>query len=248
VSNFVHIELNTTDTEAAKTFYEGLFGWAYDSWPMPTGDSYWFVTGNASPGIALQRKPMAEGPTAWLPYVSVDSVRAAVDKARQLGAQVVVDYQPVADMGALAVLIDPTGAAFALWEDSDKSKSQRAAKEKEEAAAREREKKSLIERAVAAATKPLAAALEAAQKLQAARPAAAKKATKKKAKKKVAKKTKKAAGKKRSATKKATKKATKRKPAKKAKKAAKRKPAKKAKKAAKRKPAKKAKKKAARRR
>ena len=34
------VDLQTTDQEAAKAFYSGLFGWTYDDQPMPQGPVY----------------------------------------------------------------------------------------------------------------------------------------------------------------------------------------------------------------
>ena len=62
------------------------------------------------------KKPMAEAPNMWLPYVQVDSVEATVKKARQLGAKVIVDKTPIPQMGAFAVLSDPAGAPIGVWE------------------------------------------------------------------------------------------------------------------------------------
>ena len=31
------VDLQTTDTDAAKSFYGGLFGWQFDDQPMPGG-------------------------------------------------------------------------------------------------------------------------------------------------------------------------------------------------------------------
>src|ERR1700731_3303840 len=34
------VDLQTTDQDAAKAFYSGLFGWTYDDQPMPEGQVY----------------------------------------------------------------------------------------------------------------------------------------------------------------------------------------------------------------
>jgi uncharacterized protein len=164
MNKFAHMELNTSDTEAAKDFYERLFGWSYDGLPMPNGETYWFVKAEGMPSMAINRKAMSEAPTSWLGYVSVDSVRASIDRARGLGAQVVLDYMPVGDMGAMAVLLDPTGAPVALWEDSDKARSDRAARDQSGVQGKAQELRDAVTNAVSEATRELKAKLDAAEK------------------------------------------------------------------------------------
>ena len=92
---FCHIELNTTNLPAAKTFYSKLFDWQ------------------------LEEVPGA--PSAWLAYVMVDDVRASTAKAKSLGATVMKDVTDVMGHGQMSVLIDPTGAAIALWQPAQKT-------------------------------------------------------------------------------------------------------------------------------
>jgi predicted enzyme related to lactoylglutathione lyase len=112
---FVHIELNTGDVAAAKKFYSSIFGWKLADMPMGPGMVYTTIqTDGTGGGMAEKQDPSA--PNAWLPYVLVDDVKATVAKARRAGAQVVIEHQVVGTMGALGVLVDPTGAAIGLWQ------------------------------------------------------------------------------------------------------------------------------------
>jgi predicted enzyme related to lactoylglutathione lyase len=116
-NNFAHIELNTDDAAAAKAFYKKVFDWKLKDMPMGPGMTYTMIdTGSRQTGGGLQKKPMPEAPTAWLPYVEVASVKRTIAKAKNLGAKVVVEYQPIPDMGAFGIFIDPTGAALGVWE------------------------------------------------------------------------------------------------------------------------------------
>ena len=61
-------------------------------------------------------EPMMDGqPTAWLPYVTVDNIKATLVKAEQAGARVLQPYTEIGAMGAIAVMMDPTGAAIGIW-------------------------------------------------------------------------------------------------------------------------------------
>lgn len=115
---FVHIELNTDDLSGSRKFYSKLFDWKVASMG---GDDYLMVnTGPKSTGGGMQQKPMPEAPNAWLPYVTVASVKKTLARAKKLGATVVLDYQPIGDMGAIGIFTDPRGAALGVWEVAPK--------------------------------------------------------------------------------------------------------------------------------
>ena len=120
--SFVHLELNTDDTDRATAFYRELFGWNFNEWPM--GDSiYWGFSPSEPPGGGVQRKPMPDAPTQWMPYISVEDVHSTVDRARSAGAEIIVDFMPIDGAGELAILRDPTGAAFGLWKSTSNGQS-----------------------------------------------------------------------------------------------------------------------------
>src|SRR5687767_7152388 len=114
---FVHVELNTSDADKAKKFYKGLFDWKLSDMPMGEGQTYTMldvgkVVGGAGVGGGMQKQMMPGAPSSWLSYVAVDDVKKTIAKARQLGAQILQDYTPLPGMGALGILMDPTGAAL----------------------------------------------------------------------------------------------------------------------------------------
>ncbi|HEY8038957.1 MAG TPA: VOC family protein [Polyangiaceae bacterium] len=113
---FVHIELNTDDVASAKKFYKGLFKWKLGA----MGPGYVGIDVGKGTGGGMQKKPMPEAPTMWLPYVEVDDVKKTVAKARKLGATVMVEYMAIGGMGAIGVFVDPTGAAIGVWETAKK--------------------------------------------------------------------------------------------------------------------------------
>jgi uncharacterized protein len=112
---FVHVELNTTDVEKAKDFYGRLFEWTLEDVPMGEGTYTMIKVGQGTAG-GIMKHPMPGAPSAWLAYVLVDEIRAATDKARSLGANIVQDVTEVMGMGWLSILIDPTGAALGMWQ------------------------------------------------------------------------------------------------------------------------------------
>ncbi len=55
-------------------------------------------------------------PPHWNSYVTVESADDAAAKAKELGAQVLIDAFDVMDVGRMAVIADPTGGVFQVWE------------------------------------------------------------------------------------------------------------------------------------
>jgi uncharacterized protein len=111
---FVHLELNTPDLAKAKDFYGKLFGWKFEDMNMGAGATYSTFKPDNGPGGGMMS--LADAPKTWLAYVGVDEIRAATDKAKSLGATVVVDAQPVPGHGIFSVIQDPTGVAIAIWQ------------------------------------------------------------------------------------------------------------------------------------
>jgi uncharacterized protein len=112
---FVHVELNTTDVNEAKTFYGKLFDWKLEDVPM--GDNtYTMIQVGKGTGGGIMKHPVPGAPSAWLAYVEVDDIHAATKKAESLGAKIMTGVTEVMGMGWLSILIDPTGAALGLWQ------------------------------------------------------------------------------------------------------------------------------------
>jgi predicted enzyme related to lactoylglutathione lyase len=93
---FVHLELTTPNAPAAKEFYNKLFGWSFNDMPMGADQTYSTFKPDDGPGGGIFTMPGA--PTDWLPYVGVDDVHSATEKAVSLGATVVKDAQEVPGM------------------------------------------------------------------------------------------------------------------------------------------------------
>ena len=113
---FVHVELHTNDLAKAKDFYSKLFGWTLKDMPMPGGGTYTIIDVGTGTGGGMLTSPTPGVPPHWLTYVGVDDVRAATQKAKQLGAKVVQDVMEVGEHGTMSVITDPTGATLAMWQ------------------------------------------------------------------------------------------------------------------------------------
>jgi uncharacterized protein len=111
---FVHVELNTTDVAKAKGFYGKLFGWKLEDVEMD-GMGYTMIKVGEGTGGGIMKHPVPGAPSAWLAYVQVDDIGASTQKAKSLGATVMKDVTEVKGVGWFSVIVDPTGAALALW-------------------------------------------------------------------------------------------------------------------------------------
>jgi len=113
---FVHVELGTTDVAKAKSFYQALFAWKLNDVDMGGGSTYTTIEVGEGTGGGMMKQMMPGAPPAWMPYVDVDDIQAATKKAKSLGANILRDVTPVAEMGWLSILSDPTGATIGLWQ------------------------------------------------------------------------------------------------------------------------------------
>ncbi len=116
--SFCWIELSTSDAGSAKSFYTRLFGWTAVDNPMGDMGVYTMLQkGGRDVGALYQQMPEQQGiPPNWLSYIAVAGVDATVAQAQERGAQLLAGPFDVFDFGRMAVLADPQGAAFALWE------------------------------------------------------------------------------------------------------------------------------------
>ena len=116
MNQFVHIQLNTGDVAAAKKFYQGLFDWKMEDLHMGPMTYTMVDAGSKDTGGGIQQKGTPDEPAQWLAYVQVEKVKKAIAKAKSRGATIVVEYQPIPEMGAFGVVVDPTGAVLGVWE------------------------------------------------------------------------------------------------------------------------------------
>jgi len=111
---FVHLELNTPDATAAKSFYTELLGWQFTDMPMGDMGTYSTFKPSSGPGGGLMSMPGA--PTAWLAYVGVEDIKASTEKAAALGATILKASEEIPHIGWFTILLDPTGATIALFQ------------------------------------------------------------------------------------------------------------------------------------
>jgi len=118
--SFCWLELGTSDQEAAKTFYGSLFGWKPNDFPLGPSEVYTIfqIDGrDAAAGYTLNEELKAlHVPTHWMIYIQVDNADESATRAAELGATVTKAPFDVMEAGRMAILADPTGPMFCIWQ------------------------------------------------------------------------------------------------------------------------------------
>jgi predicted enzyme related to lactoylglutathione lyase len=129
-NSVAHFEIYADDPDKLQQFYTTLFDWTVE--PVPGMDYRLIKTVETSAeGMPTQpgginggmlKKPAGYDSNAWVNYVNVDSVDQTVEHAQKLGARVTKGKSPVPGMGWFAMLIDPQGNHFALFQSDSNAK------------------------------------------------------------------------------------------------------------------------------
>ena len=118
--SFCWFELGTTDQDAAKNFYGGLFGWSYQDFPMGPSGVYTICQLNGRDvGAMYKLNPQQQQmgvPPHWMPYIAVTSADDSAAKIQRLGGKTYMAPFDVMDKGRTTVAQDPAGAMFSIWQ------------------------------------------------------------------------------------------------------------------------------------
>ncbi len=116
------------DPDAAVGFYGELFGWQFKGpGPMSGGaGGKFFVARVGDRDVAGVGSAPPGGPPrpAWTTYIRVESADAAATRARELGGAVIAEPFDAAPAGRVAMLADPGGAVFGVWEAIEREGAQ----------------------------------------------------------------------------------------------------------------------------
>ncbi len=113
-------ELISHHEPKARAFYSALFGWSSEDRQLEDGSRYVVAKlGNeyVAAMYAMDPELQEQGvPSHWVVYFAVDDIHAAIDTAIEEGGELLVEPYQVTDMGLTAILSDPEGASFCLWQ------------------------------------------------------------------------------------------------------------------------------------
>jgi predicted enzyme related to lactoylglutathione lyase len=109
------VDAQLPDVAAGKRFYGELFGWTFHDRPDAPGGSVW-AHHEGRPVAALAHKTDGRMPTVWTVYFATPDIEGLADRIWAAGGQVVTAPMPVGELGTSALVTDPEGAVFGLWE------------------------------------------------------------------------------------------------------------------------------------
>ena len=76
------------------------------------------LNGDAVAGIGPAQGEDAP-PSAWTTYLAADDAEATAGKITAAGGQVLMPAMTIGSFGTMAVVTDPTGGVFGLWQSGD---------------------------------------------------------------------------------------------------------------------------------
>lgn len=116
------------DPQAAVHFYAALMGWEFARpGAMPLGDGSYFVArigAHDVAGVGGLPHGAPDNVCAWNTYIRVAEADVATSAVRAAGGEVLVAPCDAPPAGRFAVVADPTGAVFSLWEAWDREGAQ----------------------------------------------------------------------------------------------------------------------------
>lgn len=108
----VHLELHTTDQRRAQALYAELCGWRPERIDTAHGSYDALELGNGIGGGIVE---CLTHRALWLPYVQVADIGEATDRARRLGAAVLLEPRE-GPAGWRSVVTTTTGGEIAFWQ------------------------------------------------------------------------------------------------------------------------------------
>ena len=114
---FCAVDLASSDFDGSKAFYTQLFGWEAQEMPPGHEDMIYVPFTLRDRMVAgMFERQVEEMPPAWASYVAVQDADVAAARVTELGGTVLREPEEVGEAGRMAVVADPAGAAFALWQ------------------------------------------------------------------------------------------------------------------------------------
>lgn len=113
--NWLWNELWTRDASKAKTFYAGVFDYAYET-PTdgPSQRTYALMLRDGRPRAGMLELQVDDVRPHWVPFIRVPDVAATVTLAKAMQANVILEPDPEIRNGTVALLQGPTGEPFVV--------------------------------------------------------------------------------------------------------------------------------------
>lgn len=112
---FVWYDLMTSDAAGAQTFYQAVAGWGTEGWGPPES-VYTMWTANGKPIGGIGPKTPEGIPPHWMGHIGTPDIEATVALAPTIGGKVLMPPSPIPTVGRFAILQDPSGATFSVFQ------------------------------------------------------------------------------------------------------------------------------------
>ena len=116
-------ELYTHDTEAAASFYGGLFGWRANAVAAADGGEYTMfdLDGQPASGMMAIRQEWGEVPANWSIYLAVEDLEESLKLVEEMGGKAINPPMEVENVGRFAFIQDPFGAYLSVIQVAPRS-------------------------------------------------------------------------------------------------------------------------------
>jgi predicted enzyme related to lactoylglutathione lyase len=116
--SFCWADLATNDTQGAKSFYAGLFGWESLDMPTDAGIPYTMFLAHGRQVCALYSMgpDQDDARPHWQSYVAVEDADRTAAVVSDCGGNILMPPMDVMDAGRMSMIQDPTGAVLGLWQ------------------------------------------------------------------------------------------------------------------------------------
>jgi predicted enzyme related to lactoylglutathione lyase len=108
----VHVEIPAGDTQKAREFWSGLFGWQWQTFEGSPTEYHTTRFTETQGGAIMEADGAKRGPRV---YFDVDDINASTARVKDLGGEA-GEAMPVPEMGWFAVCKDTEGNEFGLWQ------------------------------------------------------------------------------------------------------------------------------------
>lgn len=110
------VDVLSSDPDRAKAFYPGLFDWTVEESGPEFGNYVNFRSdGHLVAGMVHNTGEMGS-PDVWTTYIATPDAAATAQAATDAGGQIFAPPMQVGDLGSMAVLADPAGGIFGVWQ------------------------------------------------------------------------------------------------------------------------------------
>jgi predicted enzyme related to lactoylglutathione lyase len=111
---FCHVEIPADDVSASRQFYNQVFGWSFQDFPMEQGIYAMYQTRQGGIGGGITTPPPG-APKSIVNYILVDEIEPVLEQILSRGGDLMLPKTQVADMGWMALFTDPSGNVLGLW-------------------------------------------------------------------------------------------------------------------------------------